>query len=153
MTTHPPIVLYDGLCGFCDSTVQSILRKDTRGRLRFASLQSEAGQALLAAHGLPADPNTMVLIDRGRAWLRSQAGFRMFGLLGMPWAVLGWLRIVPAWLADPGYRLIAKNRYRLKGKRQACRVPEPGQRERFFETRADLPAGLVPAATTLPCSG
>jgi len=134
----PPIVLYDGLCGFCDAGVQKILRRDTRGVLRFASLQSEAGGVLLERFGVPDDLSTMVLIDRGSAHLRSRAGLRTLSHLGWPWRAVGWLRVLPAWLTDPFYRLIAKNRYRLKGRLRACRVPEPGQAERFLESRSDL---------------
>lgn len=139
----PPIVLYDGLCGFCDAGVQRILKRDTRGELRFASLQSEAGGLLLERFDLPNDMSTMVLIENGRAYVRSRAGLRTLSHLGWPWRALGWLRVLPAWLTDPFYRVIAKNRYRLpfggdRGRLEACRVPRPGQAERFVESEGDL---------------
>lgn len=138
MTDHPPIVLYDGLCGFCDAGVQKILKRDARGVLRFASLQSEAGGALLDRFGIPNDMSTMVLVENGRAYLRSRAGLRTLSHLGWPWRALGWARVLPAWLTDPFYRLVSKNRYRLRGRLAECRVPGPGERSRFLESRADL---------------
>ncbi|MFT5424173.1 MAG: putative DCC family thiol-disulfide oxidoreductase YuxK [Phycisphaerales bacterium] len=143
MSDSNPIVLYDGLCGFCDAGVQKILRRDTRGVLRFASLQSEAGEALLQRHSIDNDMSTMVLIEGGSAYLRSRAALRTLSRLGWPWRAVGWLRVLPAWLTDPFYRLVARNRYRIpfgggRGRLGACRVPQPGQAERFLSSRADL---------------
>lgn len=135
---HPPIVLYDGLCGFCDAGVQRILRRDRAGVLRFASLQSEAGGALLERFGVPNDMSTMVLIEGNRAYLSSRAGLRTLRHLGWPWRAVSWVRVLPAWLTDPFYRLVARNRYRIRGRLEACRVPEPGVRERFLESEEDL---------------
>lgn len=137
--TEPhPIVLYDGLCGFCDAGVQRLLAKDRRGVLRFASLQSEAGRVLIERYGIPNDTSTMVLIEGGRSFLRSRAVLRTLSRLGWPWRALGWLRVLPAWVTDPVYRVVARNRYRLKGRLRACRMPDPSQRGLFLESRGDL---------------
>ncbi|MFG0306181.1 MAG: thiol-disulfide oxidoreductase DCC family protein [Phycisphaerales bacterium JB040] len=135
---HPPVVLYDGHCAFCDAGVQWLLRRDREGVLRFASLQSEAGGALLDRLSIPNDMSTMVLVEDGEAHLRSRAGLRTLRHLGWPWRALSWARVLPRWLTDPVYRLIARHRYRLSGRRDACRMPDPEIRNRFLDSAEDL---------------
>lgn len=128
-----PIVLYDGVCGLCDRSVQLILRNDRRGRFRFAALQSEAGQALLEASGLPRQAlDSIVLVEGGRAWRKSRAALRIARRMDAPWPLLWPLMIVPRPLADIFYDLVAKNRYRLFGKLDACTIPPPEVRARFL---------------------
>jgi predicted DCC family thiol-disulfide oxidoreductase YuxK len=131
--TSAPIVLYDGVCGFCNQSVQLILRNDRRGRFRFAALQSEVGQALLRRHGLPADDlDTFVLVEDGRAYLRSTGALRVARGMGGAWRLLYALSIVPRPLRDFAYDLFARNRYRMFGRLDACMLPPPEVRSRFL---------------------
>lgn len=128
-----PIVLYDGVCGFCNRSVQLILRHDRRGRFRFAALQSEVGQALLRRHGLATDDlDTFVLVDDGRAYVRSTGALRVARGLGGAWPLLSALSIFPRPLRDFVYDAIARNRYRIFGKADACMLPPPEARSRFL---------------------
>lgn len=128
-----PIVLYDGVCGFCNRSVQLILRHDRRGRFRFAALQSEVGRALLRRHGLATDDlDTFVLVVGGRAYVRSTGALRVARTLGGAWALLSALSIVPRPLRDFAYDVIARNRYRIFGKADACMLPPPEARSRFL---------------------
>jgi len=128
------IVLFDGVCNLCDSTVLFVIDRDPEGRFRFASLQSEVGARLLAEHDLPEDTlDTFVLIEDGRAFVRSTAALRVARRLPFPWWLLGAFLLVPAALRDPVYRWVARNRYRWFGTRESCRVPTPELRERFLE--------------------
>ena len=128
-----PIVLYDGVCGLCDRSVQLILRNDRRGRFRFAALQSDAGRALLERFGLPPEAlDSVVLVEGGRAWLKSRAALRIARGMDAPWPLLWPLSIVPRPLADFLYGLVAKNRYRIFGKLDACMIPPPEVRARFL---------------------
>lgn len=128
-----PIVLYDGVCGLCDRSVQLILRNDRRGRFRFAALQSEAGRALLRKHGLPPEAlDSVVLVEDGKAWRKSRAALRIARGMDAPWPLLSPLRIIPAPVADFFYDLLAKNRYRIFGKLDACMLPPPEVRARFL---------------------
>ena len=128
-----PIVLYDGVCGLCDRSVQLILRNDRRGRFRFAALQSEAGHALLQRFGMaPGALDSVVLVEDGRAWQKSRAALRIARRMDAPFPLLWPLRIVPPPVADFFYDLLARNRYRLFGKLDACMVPPPEVRARFL---------------------
>ncbi len=128
-----PIVLYDGVCGLCDRSVQLILRNDRRGRFRFAALQSDAGGALLEKFGLPPGAlDSFVLVEGGRAWRRSAAALRIARRMDAPWPLLWPLVIVPRALADVFYDLVANNRYRIFGKLDACMLPPPEVRARFL---------------------
>ncbi|HEU0013724.1 MAG TPA: thiol-disulfide oxidoreductase DCC family protein [Longimicrobium sp.] len=128
-----PIVLYDGVCGLCDRSVQLILRNDRRGRFRFAALQSDAGRALLEKFGLsPEALDSVVLVEGDQAWRRSRAALRIARRMDAPWPLLWPLTIVPRPVADFFYNLVAKNRYRIFGKLDACMIPPPEVRERFL---------------------
>lgn len=131
--TGGPLVLYDGQCGLCNHLVQFVLKHDRRGRFRFAALQSELGRGLLERHGLPADAlDTFVLVDGGRAFIKSRAALRTVGGLDAPWPLLRAFSIVPGPLADGVYDFVARNRYRWFGRTDACILPSPEVRARFL---------------------
>lgn len=128
-----PIVFFDGVCGLCNSSVDFVLRNDVHGRLLFAPLQgTTAGQLLPEA-----DRNnlgSLVLAENGRLYRRSAAVVRILWKLGPLWklpAALLW--IIPAPIRNLGYRLVAALRYRLFGKKTACRMPSPEERSRFLD--------------------
>jgi predicted DCC family thiol-disulfide oxidoreductase YuxK len=128
-----PVVLYDGTCGLCDRSVQLILRHDRRGRFRFAALQSDTGRALLARHGLPVDAlDTVVLVEDGHAWTKSGAALRIARRMDAPWPALSTLRLVPRPVRDFFYDRVAKSRYRIFGRVDACMLPPPEVRARFL---------------------
>ena len=127
------VVLFDGVCNLCNGSVQFIVRHDPAGRFRFASLQSEAGQALLRRHGLdPHDLFSVILVEGGRAYARSDAALRIARGLSGAWRAAGALRVVPRPLRDAVYGWVARNRYRWFGRREACMVPTPELRARFL---------------------
>jgi predicted DCC family thiol-disulfide oxidoreductase YuxK len=127
------VLLFDGVCNLCNSSVQFVLKRDLRERFLFASLQSEAGQELMKAHGLdPASLNTVVLIDQDKAYTRSSAGLQVCKYLGFPWSLMGVFWIVPAALRNWVYNWIARNRYRWFGKQEYCMMPTPEYKARFL---------------------
>jgi len=132
--TAGPIVLFDGVCRFCDASVNWLIDHDPARNLRFAALQGVTGQRLLAHFGLPrGDFNTMVLVEAGRCWTRSTAVLRITRHLGRPWPLLAAFLLTPPFIRDPLYELCAANRYRWFGTFDACRVPTPEMRARFLE--------------------
>lgn len=135
---HRPIVLFDGLCAFCDGLVGYLLRVDRRRRLLFASLQSEAGRALLDRHGVGADVDSVVLIRDGRALVRSDAALGIASELGAPWSLARILRVIPRPVRDWAYRVFARHRYRLFGKLDSCRLPGEGEASRVLERAEEL---------------
>jgi predicted DCC family thiol-disulfide oxidoreductase YuxK len=135
-----PILLYDGVCGLCNRLVQFGLRRDRNRRLRFASLQSDFAAKILQHHGLsPRDLDTVYLVeDQGladeRLSARSDAIISVLRRIGGPWPVAAaLLRIVPRWLRECGYKVIARNRYRIFGKSDTCLLPEARYRDRFLD--------------------
>ena len=128
-----PVVLYDGTCGLCDRSVQLILRHDRRGRFRFAALQSDVGRALLERHGLPVDAlDTVVLVEDGRAFVKSSAALGIARWMDAPWPALRVLAVIPRAVRDFFYDRLAKNRYRIFGRVDACMLPPPEVRARFL---------------------
>lgn len=129
------IVLFDGTCRFCNGTVQFLIDRDPQRRLRFASLQSDAGRRLLAERGLPVteEPDTMVYLEGGGVFLRSDAAIAVARRLAGGWRLLAAVRLVPRFLRDWGYRTIARNRHRWFGRTDACRVPTPDLVGRFLD--------------------
>jgi len=129
------IVLFDGVCKLCNGTVQFILRRDPRGRFRFAPQQSEAGRRLLRKHGLieaSGLAQSLVVLEGERVYLESDAALRIFYRLGGAWRLLWALRFIPKPLRDRAYRLVARNRYRLFGRLERCMMPSPELSRRFL---------------------
>ncbi|HEU4536527.1 MAG TPA: thiol-disulfide oxidoreductase DCC family protein [Polyangiaceae bacterium] len=129
------IVLFDGVCNFCSAGVNFIIDRDPGGHFQFAPLQSEVARELLRERGVAppeGDPESMVLIEGERVSLRSTAALRIARRLRGPWRLAYALVVVPAFVRDALYRLVAANRYRLFGRADACRVPTPELRARFL---------------------
>ena len=127
------VVLFDGLCNVCSASVRFIVRRDPKDRLRFAALQSNAGEELLARHGLATDEcETFVLIERGRAYTRSGAALRIARRLRFPYPLLYGLIVVPPFARDFAYGWFARRRSRWFGKRDECMTPTEELRERFL---------------------
>ena len=128
------IVLFDGVCNLCSSTVQFIIKRDRRKQFRFASLQGEVAQALLKPLHIQNDQlSTIILIDAGKAYTRSGAVLRILKKLGGGWSLLYGFIIVPPFIRDAVYNWVARNRYKWYGKKDACWIPTPDLRARFLD--------------------
>ncbi len=128
-----PIVLFDGVCNFCDASVNWIIAHDPGARFRFVALQSTAGHRLQRAHGLdPAGLDALVLVEGERAYRKSGAALRILRRLRWPWPVLFGLIAVPAFVRDFVYDFLARRRYRWFGRKDECMVPTAEVRERFL---------------------
>ena len=128
------VVLFDGVCNLCNGAVQFLLRRDRQRRLRFASLQSMAGQALLRRHGLATDAlESIVVLEGGQARLRSDAALLLARRLPWPWPLLVVFVVWPRPLRDALYSLVARNRYRWFGRRESCLLPTAETAGRFLD--------------------
>lgn len=126
------IVLFDGVCNLCSASVQFIIRHNKKGNLKFASLQSEFGQSLLAQFQLPPEVRTIVFIINGKAWLRSDAALEICKELSGLYPYLTYLKFIPTSVRDWIYNVIAKNRYRWFGKKDQCWIPSAELTSRFI---------------------
>lgn len=127
------VVLFDGVCNLCTGSVRFLLRRDRQGRFRFAALQSAAGQALLDQLGMAGDTlETIVVIEAGRAWARSDAALLLARRLPWPWPLLAVFVVLPRPLRDALYAFVARRRYRWFGRTESCMVPTPEIAERFL---------------------
>lgn len=128
-----PLVLFDGVCNLCSASVQFVIEHDPEGKILFASLQSERGQAILTHFGMKTDDfDTFVLIENGQAYTRSTAVLREVRYFSGLWKYLYALIIVPRPIRDFFYNIIAKNRYRWFGKKNECWLPTPELKMRFL---------------------
>ncbi|MCB9840908.1 MAG: DUF393 domain-containing protein [Phycisphaeraceae bacterium] len=129
-----PVVLFDGVCNLCNSSVQWTIRRDRRDLFRFAALQSEAARRLIDRHAPGRTlPDSIVLIADGRVRVRSSAALGIARRLGLPWSLAMAAWIVPRPVRDWVYTWVARNRYRWFGKREACMVPSKALRARFLD--------------------
>ncbi|WP_249436109.1 thiol-disulfide oxidoreductase DCC family protein [Paenibacillus sp. Marseille-Q4541] len=129
------IVLIDGVCHLCQGLTKLIIQRDKQGRFHFASLQSEIGQNLLAHGGLSLNAmDTFVLIEKGTYYTRSSAALRISKKLGYPYKLGSVFFIIPPFIRDRIYNVVARNRYRWFGRDEddACMLPTPDIRKRFL---------------------
>ena len=128
------VIVFDGVCVLCSRWVDFVLRRDLQGRYKFAAMQTASGRALLIEHGVdPDDPLSFLLLQDGKGYTDTDAIVRILRSFGPGWKLMGLLvSIVPRFVRDPLYRWIARNRYRMFGRREACRVPTPDIADRFL---------------------
>ncbi|RSD28728.1 thiol-disulfide oxidoreductase DCC family protein [Mesobacillus subterraneus] len=127
-----PVILFDGVCNFCDASVQFILERDPKETFHFASLQSEAGQELLRKYNVSDDVDSMILIENDKVYYKSSAALRISRHLKGAWKLLYALMIVPAPIRNIAYDILAKNRYKWFGQKESCMLPPPNVRKRFL---------------------
>jgi predicted DCC family thiol-disulfide oxidoreductase YuxK len=129
-----PVVLFDGVCNLCNGAVQFIIKHDKKNQFMFASLQSNQGQKLLAQYNFPIDElNSFILIEKGKAYTRSTGALKVAKKLNALWPLLYGFIILPTFIRDGVYKLVAKNRYKWFGKKDACMIPTPQLKARFLE--------------------
>lgn len=133
MSAFQGVILFDGVCNFCNTTINFIIDHDPKQRFRFASLQSDAGQQLLRQHHEPTtDFDSVILLKGGKVFHKSDAALEIALDLGGLWPLLYGFKIVPRFVRNALYDFVARNRYRWFGRLDACRLPTPELRGRFL---------------------
>ncbi len=128
-----PIIVFDALCVLCSMNAQFVLKYDRRGYFRLASMQGAVGSDLCRRCGVdPANPETLIVVSGASALRDSEAVLAIWSGLGWPWRALTALRLAPQPLRDHAYRWIARNRYRIFGRREKCWAPTPEQAIRIL---------------------
>lgn len=126
-------IFFDGVCNFCNSTVNYVIRKDKQDYFRFVPIQEPAGQALCKQLNIdPLEADTFILYDKGIVYKRSTAALRISRKLSGPIKLLYGFIIIPRFLRDGIYRIIAKNRYKWFGKKDSCMIPDSEVRDKFL---------------------
>jgi predicted DCC family thiol-disulfide oxidoreductase YuxK len=128
-----PIILFDGVCNFCNRTVNIILKYDQDAYFQFAASQSIGGIGVLQKFNLNKTSSaSVILIDNDKVYTKTDAVIQIATYLkGWPRLFMG-LKFIPKFIRDFGYDLVAKNRYTLFGKRETCRIPDESTRHRFL---------------------
>ena len=127
------IVLFDGVCNFCNSSVQFIIKRDPAAHFLFTSLQSEKGMELIKQYAIPTDIDGVVLIENGKVFTKSSAALHIAKKLDGLWHLFFVFIVVPSKIRDIFYDYFAKNRYKWFGKKEdACMLPPPEMRKRFI---------------------
>lgn len=133
MELNNAIVLFDGVCNFCNSSINFIIKRDRKQYFKFAPLQSEIAQKLVGDKTLPM-PESVILIENGKKYDRSSAALRIAKKLDGLWPILYVFIILPKPLRDAVYNFIGRNRYKWFGKTEACMIPTSEVRGRFLDT-------------------
>jgi predicted DCC family thiol-disulfide oxidoreductase YuxK len=133
------LLLYDGECVLCNSSVDFLLRRDIANIFLFGPLQGETGETVLKRHGLdPTALDTIVYVrdystDQETVYQKSTAVLQALDDLGGVWRLISWLRIMPEFIRDWLYDIVADNRYNWFGKYDECRIPDTAEQDRFME--------------------
>lgn len=129
--TH--IIYYDGECGFCNQSVQWILKHDTKHAFHFAALQSNLAQERMKKYRITIQMNTILVESKHNIYQKSDAILHILYILGGYWRILSYAKVLPRRIRDSFYDLIARNRHRILGKKQQCLLPTPTQKAQFLD--------------------
>lgn len=132
MESHQ-IIIFDGVCNLCNGAVNFIIKRDSKAVFKFAPLQSEVAQKLMIQHQVQQlSDDTFLLIKGEQCFARTNAALEITKELDGFWFLLRGFKILPAFIRDFFYKVLAKNRYTLFGKQDACRIPSHAERARFL---------------------
>ncbi len=126
------IILFDGVCNYCNAMVNLAIRTDKKAAIKFATLQSETGRHLKSKYDIPPEIDSVIFIENGKVHTYSDAAIRTARYFRWPAKMIYGLIIIPKFIREPIYKWIAKNRYKWFGKREECMVPTQDARERFL---------------------
>jgi predicted DCC family thiol-disulfide oxidoreductase YuxK len=130
--TNLHIILFDGVCNFCNFWIDFIIKRDANYIYKFASLQSETGKEIAARFSInKKDIDSVVLIKDEKYFIKSDAVLEIVKELNSSWKILYLLKVIPRPFRDLIYDLVAKKRYAIFGKRDSCRVPSEEEKSRF----------------------
>ena len=127
------ILLFDGVCNYCNRWVNFIIRHDKKKKFRFAALQSEVGKKLLKQHNISKEADSVVLIYNEKVYLKSSAGLHILFHIGGIYSIPFIFVLLPEYIRDFYYDIIARNRYKWWGKREKCMIPNIDIKDRFLE--------------------
>ncbi|MGK0377703.1 thiol-disulfide oxidoreductase DCC family protein [Patiriisocius sp. Uisw_017] len=132
-TKEHSIILFDGVCNLCNSSINFVIKRDSANLYKFTALQEAPGIRLLKQYGINTlDTDSIILIENGKAYTKSSAALRVAKGLSGVWPVLYGFIIIPKWIRNAVYDYIAKNRYKWYGKKDSCMIPTPELKNKFL---------------------
>ncbi len=130
---NKPIIFFDGVCNLCNASVQFVIAQDRKDQFSFSAIQGELAKAVLPKFNVdPGKLNTVLLLEKGKLYTKSSAALRIAKKLSGGWPLLYGFIIIPKFIRDWFYNLIAKNRYKWWGKEESCWVPTQGLKSKFY---------------------
>ncbi len=127
------IILFDGVCNLCNSSVNFVIRHDKKNLFKFAALQSDVGASLIQKYGIDtSETDSIILIENNKAYVKSTAALRVARHLNKGYPLLYAFIIIPNFIRNWVYNYIAKNRYKWYGKKDSCMIPTPELKEKFL---------------------
>ncbi len=127
------IILFDGVCNFCNDSVNFMIERDSKNYFRFATLQSDIAEKLANEYDFdPKNTDSIILIEDAKVYVHSTAALKIARNLDGIWSTFYVIIIVPKFIRDFFYKLFAKNRYKFFGKKDACMIPTAEVREKFL---------------------
>jgi predicted DCC family thiol-disulfide oxidoreductase YuxK len=126
------IILFDGVCNYCNTMVNFVIKRDKKDRFLFAPLQSDKGQELRKKYNIADSIDSFIYIEKGSANIYSTGALKVCRYLSGGWPALYALIIVPVFLRDGIYKWVARNRYKWFGKKETCMIPTPAVRRKFL---------------------
>ena len=134
MDADKPVIIFDGVCNFCNALINFIIKQDKKNIFLFAALQSESGKKLMEQYQINWQrTDSFILIEKGKAYMKSNAALRLYNKLPWYWKWTQIFWIFPKFIRNAVYNFIAKHRYKWFGKRDECMMPTPELKERFLE--------------------
>jgi predicted DCC family thiol-disulfide oxidoreductase YuxK len=130
MISNKPVIFFDGVCGLCNKFVDFLIVRDKKHIFLFAPLQGVTAKQMLPPI---ADMESVIFLETSGLSDKSTAAIRILIYLGGIWILAGIFLAVPKFIRDPIYNVIAKNRYKMFGKKESCRIPTPEERARFLD--------------------
>lgn len=126
------IILFDGVCNFCNGSVNFLIKRDSKGIFKYAPLQSEIGQNIIAKYNIPETVDSIILLKENNIYIKSNAVIEIIKELKWYWEMLIIVKILPKKFRDLLYDLIANNRYKWFGKMDSCMIPDENVKSRFI---------------------
>lgn len=128
-----PVILFDGVCNLCNSSVQFVIKHDPKKKFRFASIQGDYGQQVLKQFHLPPDSlNSFILLEDNQIYTHSTGALKVAKQLSGAWPLLYVFIIIPPFIRNVVYQFIANNRYKWFGKKESCAIPSPELKALFY---------------------
>ena len=129
-----PVIFFDGVCNLCNASVDRVMRWDKKGIFKFASLQSDYAKTVLSDTPInPEDLESIVYYNEGVVKQKSNAALAVVLKLGLPYSLLYVFKLIPRFLRNYLYDIVARNRYKWFGKKETCRLPTEAEQSRFLD--------------------